>query len=272
VFAYPLTVAGIRTRVLQGGTSGPLVMLIHGLSARADRWIHNLDSLAAHGLRVIAMDLPGHGFADKGASFDYSAHGYSRWLEQLLNVLSEERAVFVGTSFGGLIAANFALDYPSRIRGLAAVGAIGLVPLGEARRQRTMEWLPQMDRESIRARLKIGLYDHSFITEDLIEEDHRINTSPGAAEAFAKLASYYETGIDIDAAAARIAEQATHLPVQLIWGKRDVSVSPEYGVKAHELMQGSMLDMIDAAGHFPYLEKPEEFNRVLLRFIGGIKP
>jgi pimeloyl-ACP methyl ester carboxylesterase len=270
VFAYPLSVAGVGTRVLQSGTSGPVVLLLHGLSARADRWIRNLDSLAAHGLRVLAVDLPGHGFADKGDGFDYSARGYSRWLEQLIQRIGEEKVVLVGTSFGGLVAAHFALDYPDRLRGLVAVGAVGLVPMGEARRQRTVNWLPEMSRQAIRGRLQTGLFNHSLITDDLIEEDCRINTSPGAAQAFARLADYYRTTIDDDAAAERLAERASSFPIQLIWGKHDASVSPEYGIKAHELIPGSKLAFINDSGHFPYMEKPDEFNRVLLEFIAAL--
>jgi 2-hydroxy-6-oxonona-2,4-dienedioate hydrolase len=271
VFAFPLTVAGVRTRVLQAGTSGPAVLLLHGLSARADRWMHNLDSLAAHGLRVFAIDLPGHGFADKGADFDYSASGYSRWIEQLLDVMGEEKVVIVGTSFGGLVAANFALHYSQRTEALVAVGALGLIPMGYARRQRTIEWLSQMDRQSIRSRLAKGLHDHSFINDDLVEEDHKINTSPGAAEAFTQLAAYYESAIDADAVAEALALQNATLPIQLIWGIHDVSVLPEYGMKAHELLPGSALDFIDGAGHFPYLEQTGEFNTVLLRFLDRIQ-
>jgi pimeloyl-ACP methyl ester carboxylesterase len=270
VFAYPFSVAGVRTRILQGGSSGPVVILLHGLSARADRWGRNLDSLAAHGLRVLAIDLPGHGFADKGGNFDYTARGYTRWLEQFIDMLGEEKVVMVGTSFGGLVAANFALHHPSRLHGLVAVGAVGLVPMREERRRRTIAWLPQMSREEIRGRLQNGLFIRSLITDDLVEEDHRINTSEGAAQAFASLADYYRTTIDDDAAATRLATLSPAPPIKFIWGEHDASVSPEYGIKAQQAIPGSTLSFIPGTGHFPYMERPEEFNRVLLEFIDGL--
>jgi len=267
MFAYPISVAGIRSRALQAGTSGPLVLLIHGLSSRADRWLRNLDTLAAAGLRALAVDLPGHGFADKGAGFDYTAAGYSLWLRKLLDALGEKKVAVVGTSFGGLVAGRFALDWPERVHALTAIGAVGLVPMGEARRLRTAAWLPEMTRGAIRTRLLNSFVDKSFVTDDLIEEDFRINTSPGAAEAFACLARYYETTIDDDAVVPQLATRDNPFPVQFIWGEQDASVAPEYGVEANRLLPGSRLDMIADAAHLPYMERTEAFNQVLLRFI-----
>lgn len=270
MFTYPTTVAGVRTRVLQSGVSGPAVILLHGLSARADRFARNLDGLAAQGYRVYALDLPGHGFADKGANFDYSARGYSAWLQAFIDMLGEQKVVMVGTSFGGLVAGFFAAQYRQRVHALVAIGAIGLVPIGMARRQRTVEWLPQMAREQIRARHFNGLLKHALITDDLVEEDHRINTSPGAAEAFACLSDYYRDHIDEDVAAPRLAALGGGLPVKLIWGEKDASVSPDYGIQAQKEIPGATLEFVPGTGHFPYWEKPEEFNALLTRFLATL--
>lgn len=267
MFTYPISVSGIRSRALQAGLAGPLVILIHGLSSRADRWTRNLDTLAAAGLRVLAIDLPGHGFADKGSGFDYSARGYSLWLRELVDALGEEKVVMVGTSFGGLVAGQFALDWPNRVHTLTAVGAVGLVPMGEARRLRTAGWLPEMNRGAIRTRLLNSFVDKRLVTEDLIEEDFRINTSPGAADAFACLARYYETTIDNDAVVPKLAARDNPFPIQFIWGAQDETVSPEYGVEANRLLSGSRLDLVADAAHLPYMERTEAFNRVLLDFI-----
>jgi pimeloyl-ACP methyl ester carboxylesterase len=269
MYAYPTEAGGVRTRVLQAGRQGPVVLLLHGLSARADRWRSNLDALGAAGMQVMAIDLPGHGFADKGARFDYSAAGYSAWLEQFVGGLGVEQVILVGTSFGGLVAASYAADHPERVRGLMAVGAIGLVPAGLERRQRTIQWLAEMRREQIRARLYRGVLDSSLITEDLIDEDFRINNSPGAAEAFAGLARYYRDGLDDDAAAPRLVDAVARHPVALVWGRDDPSVSPAYGEQAHAIIPGSSLTLVDGCGHFPYWVKPGAFNALAIDFVRG---
>ena len=267
MFTYPALAAGTPTRILQGGLEGPPVILLHGLSARADRWKLNLDVLGAAGLRAIAVDLPGHGLAAKGGAFDYSAGGYSRWLEALLESLQIPRAVIVGTSFGGLVAMRYAADFPQRVAGLMAVGAIGLVPAGLERRMRTVQWLQEMGRDQIRDRARRGLLRPELVTEELVEEDWRINNSPGAAEAFAQLGRYYQERIDEDAAAPRLAATQPSFPIHLVWGAKDASVSVEYGQAAQRLLPGTPLDLIEDCGHFPYWEQPEVFNPLLVRFV-----
>ncbi|HEJ6137340.1 TPA: alpha/beta fold hydrolase [Pseudomonas aeruginosa] len=264
---YPVTAAGVRTRILQGGREGPAVILLHGLSARADRWRHNLDTLGAAGVRAMAIDLPGHGLAHKGVDFDYSAKGYSHWLEALLTELGLERVVLVGTSFGGLIAASYAADHPERVLGLMAVGAIGLVPSGPERCQRTVAWLQEMRRDQIRERMKRGVVDQSLITEELVEEDWRINNSAGAAEAFQALGQYYLNAIDADSAAPRVAALGARFPTQLVWGEFDQSVAREYGERAQQTIPDATLHIVPDCAHFPYWERPQEFNRLVLDFV-----
>lgn len=269
---YPVTAAGVTTRILQAGLEGPAVILLHGLSARADRWQHNLDALGAAGLRVFAVDLPGHGLAQKGAHFDYSAKGYSDWLQALLDALGLKRVLLIGTSFGGLIAASFAADFPDRVQGLMAVGAIGLVPSGPERCQRTVAWLKEMQREQICERMKRGVLDTRLITEELIEEDWRINNSAGAAEAFDALGRYYVNSIDADSAAPRIAALGGRFPTELVWGEFDQSVSREYGEQARALIPGAVLHIVPDCAHFPYWERPTLFNRLALDFIQRCSP
>lgn len=266
---YPATAAGVATRILQGGRAGPAVLLLHGLSARADRWSRNLDTLGAAGVRAFAVDLPGHGLAQKGVGFDYSAWGYSAWLEALVRELGLDRFVLVGTSFGGLVAASYAADHPERVQGLMAVGAIGLVASGLERRQRTVTWLAEMQRDQIRDRMRRGVHDASLITEELVEEDWRINNSPGAAEAFEALARYYLHQIDDDAAAPRVAALGQRFPTELVWGEFDQSVSRDFGVEAQRLIPGATLRIVEGCGHFPYWERTAEFNRIVLDFVGA---
>ena len=57
------------------------------------------------------------------------------------------------------------------------------------------------------------------------------------------------------------------VPVHLIWGEADASVSPDYGRQAHSEIPLSTLRFVAGAGHLPYFEKPEEVNRLLDRLL-----
>src|SRR5690606_29235595 len=120
---------GIQTRVLEAG-SGPALVFIHGLGARADRWRHNLEPLAAAGYRCVAIDLPGHGFASKADIAPFSVPRCAEWLADILRRIGIEHCALVGTSLGGYIASTMACRTPERIEALVLVGAIGIVPMG----------------------------------------------------------------------------------------------------------------------------------------------
>ena len=72
MISYPFGVGRTLTRVIEAGTGAANVVLVHGLGARADRWVGVLAVLAKAGYHGYALDLPGHGFADKGADFPLS--------------------------------------------------------------------------------------------------------------------------------------------------------------------------------------------------------
>jgi len=57
------------------------------------------------------------------------------------------------------------------------------------------------------------------------------------------------------------------IPVQLIWGADDPLFPVEHATRAHSIISGSRLAVIEGAGHTPQAERPEEFNRVLAAFL-----
>jgi pimeloyl-ACP methyl ester carboxylesterase len=57
------------------------------------------------------------------------------------------------------------------------------------------------------------------------------------------------------------------IPVQLIWGADDPLFPVAHAARAHSLIKRSKLTVIEGAGHTPQAERPEEFNRVLDRFL-----
>jgi pimeloyl-ACP methyl ester carboxylesterase len=65
MISYPMRAGTVVTRVLQAGSGEPVVF-VHGTGGRAERWSRNLDAIARTGRTAYAIDLPGHGFADKG--------------------------------------------------------------------------------------------------------------------------------------------------------------------------------------------------------------
>ena len=264
---YPVEAGGVLTRVLAAGSGGDHLVLVHGVGARADRWRHNIDPLAAAGWHVHALDLPGHGLAQKGVGPDYSVPGYARFLDAFLDEIGAETAVLVGTSLGGHTAATLACQRPERVRALVLVGSVGLIPWGAERRAGSRERLRDASREGIDRKLRVVVHDEAMVTDEWLAEEFLINNSPGAAESFRAISDYVADRIDDDLIGPRLAALEDGPPIQLIWGRQEKAVPLETGLAAHELLAGSELAVIDAASHAPYYEQPAEFNRILLDFL-----
>src|SRR5437667_6260820 len=119
-----LPVEGTRIRYIDAGHGAPVVFL-HGLGASMYAWRNNLGAVAAAGFRVIAFDNRGFGLSDKPpAPYDNAA--YARLAIAFMDSLGLPDAVLVGHSMGGAIAAEVAIAYPRRVRGLGLAGSAGL--------------------------------------------------------------------------------------------------------------------------------------------------
>ena len=94
------------------------MVVLHGLGAAATPFGPVLTRLQRHARRVVAIELPGHGFsatppASLGATELLGA------MREALDAVLDEPAVVCGNSLGGAVALRYALDRPERVRGLA---------------------------------------------------------------------------------------------------------------------------------------------------------
>jgi 2-hydroxy-6-oxonona-2,4-dienedioate hydrolase len=264
ILQYPLGVSSLVTRILECGDGLDHVVFIHGLGARADRWRVTLPSFAAAGYHGYALDLPGHGFATKGGGIPLSVPGFADLMTAALDQLGIKRAFFVGTSLGAHIAATVACRARDRVRGLILVGALGIVPLGAEAADAIRRNIQQTSRDAISGKLAFVLANPRTVSPTMVEEEWRINNSPGARESFAKLGDYIAEHIDGDNVSERLSACTGDLPMLLVWGAKDKAVSLDIGKRARELLPGTELVVIDDAGHVPYLEQPDAFNKAVL--------
>ena len=102
----------------------PPLVLIHGFASSTLVWSKVFFRLAEAGYRVIAPDLMGFGYSGKPKNGEYTIPGQARLLTRLLDSLGIPRAIFVGSSYGGAVAATCALDYPDRVEKLVLVGTV----------------------------------------------------------------------------------------------------------------------------------------------------
>lgn len=106
---------GERVACRIGGTRGPVVVLLHGISSGAASWLPCASLLVA-GARVIAWDAPGYGQSSPLPMAAPSARDYAARLEALLAALQVRPDLIVGHSLGALMAAGYAAQAPAALQ------------------------------------------------------------------------------------------------------------------------------------------------------------
>jgi pimeloyl-ACP methyl ester carboxylesterase len=280
-----LKLGGLTLHHTYGGLGRPIVF-IHGLgSSGYIEWRFNLERFARTN-RVFAPDLPGYGRSDKPAAARYGIPYFARTIDRYLASRRIRDATIVGTSMGGRIALEVALVYPGRVGRLVIVNSLGLgrpkiqpyypmmlVPrVGETLlrgMKQGLRWAPSPVIRRFAARFIGARGDLEKTMSDAYLDDLReMYAAEGYQDAYlATVRSLanprsYLGGLDVTRRLDRI-----KAPVLIIWGADDPLLPVAQARRAHSLLPGSKLAVIEGAGHTPQAEKPEEFNKHLAAFL-----
>lgn len=265
---YPVGCGGTTTRVLECGSGGVPLVLLHGVGARADRWRPALRLFAERGRHCYAFDFPGHGLAGKPQTFDYTVPGYTAFTEELLDALGLTEAVLVGTSLGGHVAGAVAVRRPRNVRAVVLVGPMGILPVSQPVLDALASSIQDTTHAGIAKKLARLLVDQRLISDEWVDEEFRVNNSPGAADAFGALAGYFTDGINHDVVAEPLRSILDTVPALLVWGAQDVMVPAELAEPCRALGGNVPLTLIAGTGHAPYLEAAAEFVEQVGAFLG----
>ena len=275
---------------MHGGRGTPVVF-IHGLgSSSYMEWRYNLEATGAKH-RVFAPDLPGYGRTEK-PRVRYSIPYFARFVERYIEDRGLRSAAIVGVSLGGRVALEVALERPHLARKLVLVNTLGLgrpqvrVPqmayglvtiprVGEAVMRFTrgaLHWASPSLIRRVAARYGGNGADLERAMDDAYLKDLRelyatdefhnayLSTVRSLVNPRALLGGHHDVS-------SRLSE--IKIPLQLIWGSDDPLFPVAHATRAHALVEHSRLAIIEGAGHSPQAERPEEFNRVLLNFLGS---
>ncbi|MDP6946772.1 MAG: alpha/beta hydrolase [Myxococcota bacterium] len=141
---YVQTSAG-RLHYYETGHQGPALVALHGVSSGATLMAPLLQKLAPHFGRIVAPDMPGHGFSHCPEHLDLE--GLYRASAQLLDQALDAPSVLFGHSLGGALAVRYALERPERVSGLCLLSPAG-APSPDDERQ---GWLDQFEMGDHRA-------------------------------------------------------------------------------------------------------------------------
>ncbi len=258
--------------------SGPVVLFIHGILGSQRQWAHLVDKLDDDH-RVIMPDLFGHGESAKPFG-DYSLSAHAAAMRDLLDHLGIERVTLVGHSLGGGIAMQFFYLFPERVDRLVLVSSGGLgreVSLllrsatlpGAAQVLSVLASAPVVSRVDAlgRGASKVGWRPGADIGE--IWRGFSSLGDRGSRRAF--LAT---TRAVIDIRGQTInahdhVEGAAPIPTLIVWGSKDRMIPAAHALSVQDELPDCRVELFEGAGHFPHLEDPDRFTRLLREFIAA---
>ncbi|MGH9603138.1 MAG: alpha/beta fold hydrolase, partial [Terriglobales bacterium] len=227
-----------------------------------------------------AVDLLGVGGSDRPRGLDYGLRAQARRMFRVMDELGLKSADVLGTSHGGALAMMMAVlavqEGRPRVRSLilaapanpwSSHGRIFSRVLGNPPLRwvlpAPMRWMAPL----------FGRWFHARQYGD------RKRIPPGTAEGYIRpmlIPGSFEYALDILGTLRRDLDEMAgllphiaHLPVLLVWGTRDHIVLPESLAPLRACFRQAEQVLIEGAGHVPYEEFPEEFNRAVGTFLAG---
>lgn len=267
-----IRVDGINVRYATAG-EGPPVLLVHGLATSMITWCRNMDALADAGFRALAVDLPGYGGSGLADHRGYTPESAAGFLVEFANALGIDRFSVVGNSAGGLIAGVTALEYPERVDKVALVGSAGLgkrvswplrlisIPVvGE------LVYKPQMISKD--ALIKRIFYRPPEFLEEIIPEMVRVRCLPHGPHV---MLQSVRSGVSLLGLRPEhhILSRLGSLESELlaVWGENDLVIPPIQIEDVLSVAPESTVRVLPRCGHWPHMEKPDEFNEMLTEFL-----
>ncbi len=238
------------------GTGSPIV-LVHGSGGHHAAWWQQVVALRDEHA-VVTLDLRGFGNSDSDETYD--SRNFPGDIVAVIEDADLRDVVLLGQSIGAAAALKAALRVPSRVRGvilahsLGGIDAADLVELVKADRAEA-EKLPVIDRL-----LTSAFREQEPAKTFLFTQMGTFNKA--RMQDLRNLATDGPTVDVLGAAGIRVAFLA---------GEKDAVLSPATVTRAHELVDGSLLEIVPDAPHSMYWERPDDFNAAVTKLVDALE-
>ncbi|CAH1224719.1 ABHD4 [Branchiostoma lanceolatum] len=238
--------------------------MIHGFGAAAGFFFLNFDALAEH-RSVFAFDILGLGRSSRhefSTKPDVAEEEFVDSMEEWRKGLGLDKFILMGTSFGGFLAASYAIKHPERVKHLILADPWGFPERTEQAAKELRAKLLRSARPDIRAKFAAGFQDNT-VTDYLY---HCIVQPPSAETAFGNLRQSEGVEWAKNPMLPRLTRLHPDVPITFIYGA-DSWIDSRTGELAATLREDSYVDIIHIqnVGHHMYAEQHGEFNRELGR-------
>jgi pimeloyl-ACP methyl ester carboxylesterase len=251
-----------RVHVLSanGGGHLPPVVLLHGISSAAVHYLPLLQKLRSRVRRVIAPDMPAHGFSDCPSVV--RAGPLKDAMVEAMDAIIDEPAVLFGNSMGGIAAVHYAIARPERVRGLILCSPSGaMMPDEELRR-----FLATFALDTHGSAL--AFVDRLFSRRNRMRHAFAwgVRKQFGGADVRELLSSTSPADLLAPEQLASL-----RMPTLLLWG-RDERILPRHHLEffRRHLPEHARVEEPEGFGHAPYLDDVDGVARRILAFTSEV--
>jgi pimeloyl-ACP methyl ester carboxylesterase len=269
-----------KVHYLEMGKGKPLVML-HGGGSHSSEWINIMKPLADH-YNLYVVDRPGCGLTDpvnyRGVDFRKSSVDF---ISSFMDAVWLSKATFIGNSMGGYFSMVFAMDFPERVEKLILIGAPASLNYYIPVQLRLLGWrgVNSLIKKTL---AKPGVSGLKAIHKQILVRD--IKNIP--EEYFIHSSYNHQLNSNLDAFSTMLENVLTlkgwrkdlyngdqlhqlKVPARFIWGSDDAFEGPDTGKKKAEAINDCQFEVVEGAGHCPWLDKPGECVSLILKMLTG---
>ncbi|MES2783728.1 MAG: alpha/beta fold hydrolase BchO, partial [Pseudomonadota bacterium] len=249
----------------------PVCLLIHGTGAATHSWRTLMPLLAKH-YRIIAMDLPGHGFTKSGGSGNVTLAGMAASIGVLLDELDCTPDLIVGHSAGVAIAAQLVLDKGWKVPLVGFAPALMPFPGLAARIFPSLAKMlftnpfvsiifSRMAQAPGQTAKFLARSTGSQIDAEGAKSYTRLFSKSGHCDGAIRMMANWR----LEALGARLGEIST--PVLLVHPAKDAAIPKSAVTDAARLMPHVTVVDMPGLGHLAHEEEPEQAAKIVTEFV-----
>lgn len=237
------------------GTGQPMILL-HGLMGGLSNFSDMAEFFAGHGYRVLIPQLPIYDLP----VLNTNLNAIAKFVADFIEAIAGEPCIVVGNSMGGHISLILSVSRPDLVAKLVLTGSSGLYEksFGDSFPRKS-------DKNYIRKKTEEVFFDPKIATDELVDEVFSVVND--------RMKGIKTVMLARSAIKHNMMKELPQIfcPTCIIWGKQDSVTPPDVAVDMHHLIPNSSLFWIDECGHAAMMEKPEEFNQILLSWLNSLK-
>jgi pimeloyl-ACP methyl ester carboxylesterase len=253
-------------RYLDVGQGQP-ILLIHTLRTQLD-YFQKVIPLLSDRYRILAMDLPGHGYSSIPAEARFDEPFFRKNVIEYIEKMNLRNLFLAGESIGGVLALTVGAILPERINHVFAFNPYDYGDKfgGGVRRGKygfVIGLFALFGRFTFETALVLklvlsgGFVDPTNLPPSLFSEFVRVGNQKGFRQAEYLLYKHWRSWLDAKKLYAK-----NQAPITLIDSEQDWSYPPERGDRRKYIPRAEFI-LLPTAGHFSALEAPKRFAEII---------